>query len=341
MHRSLVKDLEKKHPLRELFWECTLRCNLSCRHCGSDCKVINQITDMPFEDFGKALDSIASNTDPHKVMVIITGGEPLMRRDLEACGRAIYEKGFPWSMVTNGFAMTEDRFRSLRAAGLHAITVSLDGLEDDHNWMRGREGSFRRAADAIRMIAQSGITSDVVTCVNERNISHLNEIKELLIGLGVKAWRLFTIFPQGRAKDNPEMKLTGVQMREVMEFIKETRKEGRIQCSFACEGFLGVYEGEVRDNFYACIAGNSVASVLADGSISACPSIRAKYYQGNIYRDDFWTVWNRGFQKFRDRSWMKTGICADCKYFRYCQGNGFHLRDDNGELIQCLLKEME
>ena len=74
------------------------------------------------------------------------------------------------------------------------------------------------------------------------------------------------------------------------DFIVKTRKEGRIDLSFACEGFLGGYENEVRDSYYHCDAGVSVASILADGSISACPSIRSKFYQGNIYRDDFWTV---------------------------------------------------
>ena len=88
--------VRKEHPLRQLFWECTLRCDLKCRHCGSDCKMQPESKDMPKEDFLRVLDSIARKTDPHKVFVIITGGEALMRKDLEECGRAIYQKGFPW-----------------------------------------------------------------------------------------------------------------------------------------------------------------------------------------------------------------------------------------------------
>lgn len=91
---------------------------------------------MPKEDFLKVLDSVAASTDPHKVFVIITGGEPLMREDLEECGKAIYDKGFPWGMVTNGLYMTRERFRRLLASGLHTATVSLDGFAADHNWMR-------------------------------------------------------------------------------------------------------------------------------------------------------------------------------------------------------------
>lgn len=340
MHRSLVDKCVREHPLRQLFWECTSRCNLACRHCGSDCKVQSLMPDMDFSLFAKALDSIAASTDPHKVFVIVTGGEPLMRTDLEECGRQIYGKGFPWGMVTNGVMLTEARFASLLKAGLRSVTISLDGLSESHDWMRGKPGTWGRTADAIRLVAASGIVSDVVTCVNARNIGELPQIRDFLVGTGMKAWRIFTVFPHGRAKDDPDMKLTGAQIRQVMEFIRETRKAGRISCNFACEGFLGAYEGEVRDYFFNCNAGTSVGSVLADGSIAACASIRAGYSQGNINEDDFWTVWTQRYGQYRDREWMRTGPCRDCRHFRYCRGNGMHLRDENGNLIQCLLNKM-
>ena len=105
--------------------------------------------------------------------------------------------------------------------------------------------------------------------------------------------------------------------------------------------FLGNYEAEVRDTFFACRAGISVGSVLIDGAISACPSIRADYHQGNIYENDFMEVWNHRFKPYRDREWMKKDECADCKYFRFCKGNGMHLRDENGDLLFCHLKRLQ
>ena len=339
--KKLQDDVIASHPLQQLFWECTLRCNHHCRHCGSDCRATALVPDMPKEDFGRVLDSVAAAADPHKVMVVITGGEPLMRPDLEACGKMIYDKGFPWGMVTNGFALTPERYQRLLQSGLRSMTVSLDGLEEDHDWMRGVPGSFRHASAAVKMIVDSGaIAFDVVTCVNRRNIGKLNGLKEYLVGLGLKDWRLFTVFPVGRAAEDPELQLTRDELRALMEFIKATRKEGRIRAEFACEGFLGNYEGEVRGHFYMCQAGVTVGSVLADGSISACPSIRADYHQGNIYRDDFMEVWNNHFRPYRDRSWMYRDACKACKWWKYCRGNGMHLRDGEGKLIQCLLEIM-
>ena len=332
----------EQHELRQLFWECTLRCNLNYRHCGSDCKSVASQPDMPKEDFLRVLDSVAAHTNPNKVFVVITGGEPLMRPDLEACGREIYKKGFPWGIVTNGLAMTEKRLQSLVGAGMHTITVSLDGLEDEHNFMRGNPQSFKRAVEAIRIIsAEKRIKSDVVTCVNRRSIKNLDAIKELLVSLGVTGWRLFTIFPAGRAAKEDDLQLTAEEHRYLMEYIKRNRKEEkRITLNYCCEGFMGDYEGDIRDHFYSCQAGVSVGSVLIDGSIGACASIRADYHQGNIYKDDFWDVWQNRYEVYRNREWMRKGICAECNMFRYCQGNGMHLRDNNGNLLHCNLKKL-
>ena len=340
--RYLEKQQIKEHPLRQLFWECTLRCNLNCRHCGSDCKKTAGTKDMPLEDFLRVLDSVAKKTDPHRVMIVVTGGEPLMRKDLEECGREIYGRGFPWGMVTNGLFMTRERLDALMASGLHSATVSLDGFATDHNWMRGNPHSFDRAVDAIRMMVETpDLVFDVVTCVNKHSLLRLEEMKEFLIKLGVKRWRVFTIVPMGRASHDEELQLSNAEFRQVMEFIRKTKKEGRIRLDYGCEGFLGNYEGEVRNHFFACQAGITVGSVLIDGSISSCSSIRSDYHQGNIYEDDFMEVWENKVHPYRDREWMRTGECADCKYFRYCKGNGMHLRNEKGELYFCHLKRLK
>lgn len=348
-NRLLSKEMAREHRLNTIFWESTLRCNLHCLHCGSDCKAASETPDMPFEDFAPTLDSIARRYDPATVLVIISGGEPLVRPDLEECGRRIMEKGFPWGMVTNGFALTAERLERLVDAGLRTISVSLDGLQQEHDWMRGRENSFARASEAIRIICDFNagrpeterLGFDAITCVNRRTINQLDAIKEHLLSIGCHEWRVFPIVPMGRAKQVDEFRLTGAEIRQVLEFIAETRKEGLMKVNYACEDYLAGYEGEVRDTLFSCHAGISVGSVLIDGSISACGSIRSDYHQGNIYRDDFMDVWDRRFQKYRDHSWMKTGECRDCRHFRYCQGNGMHLRDENGDIIQCNLLLME
>lgn len=338
---QLLRWESRVHPLRQLFWECTLRCNLRCRHCGSDCTASALAPDMPFEDFEKVLLRIKEAYDPREILIIFSGGEPLMRKDLADCGRRVQELGFPWGLVSNGYLMNPKRALELLKAGMRTATISLDGLEEEHDWMRGVPGSFARADEAIRYLSGvSFLGFDIVTCITQKNIGQLQQIKEYLISAGVKAWRLFTVFPVGRGATDPVLQLTGEQYRALMEFIVACRKEGRIKASYGCEGFLGPYEGKVRDHLFSCQAGLSIASVRIDGAISGCTSIRASYSQGNIYTDDFVDVWEHRFGIFRDHTPFKTGPCAECRWWKKCQGNGMHLRGENGELLLCNLSRL-
>lgn len=335
-------NLKQLHPLRQLFWESTLRCNVHCLHCGSDCIASTETPDMPAMDFLHVIDTeITPHVDPHKVMVIISGGEPLMRKDLTDVGRALMQRGYPWGMVTNGLALTEKKFCELRQAGLRSLTISCDGLEEDHNWLRQHPFAFESATRTIRLcVAEKGLVWDVVTCVNQRTIKHLPAIRDMLWSLGVCDWRVFSIDPMGRAAENPELILSDDQFRYLMDFIVAEREAGR-QVSYSCEGYLGEYEGRVRDHLYHCAAGISIASVLIDGSISACTSIRGKYYQGNIYRNSFWDIWEHGFKPYRDRTWMRQlEPCKNCKVFSFCEGNGMHLRREDGSLMLCHLHRL-
>lgn len=318
------KEAETKlHELNYLFWECTTRCNLNCLHCGSDCFKESSFKDMPLEDFLSVLDTIES--PPENFTVVLTGGEPLLRKDIELCGREIRKRGVRWSMVSNGYLYDEQKHISLLNAGLGALTISLDGLEESHNWLRNNKNSFARVDSAIGLAASSSrLNFDIVTCVNRRNFQELPEIYNYLISKGVKAWRLFTIVPIGRAKSNQDLFLSGNEFKGLMDFISAGREDKSIDIKFSCEGYVGEYELKVRDSYFFCRAGINIGSILIDGSISACPNIDRSFSQGNIYRDNFFEVWQTKYQPFRDRTWTRKGKCTNCKDYRECQGNGFH-----------------
>lgn len=325
----------QRRLLQEVFWECTLRCNLNCLHCGSDCRKEEMPQDMPFSDFARVLDQIVLENEPSKIMIITTGGEPLVRKDIVECGREITRRGFIWGMVSNGMLLDTLKLQQLINAGLKTIAISLDGFEAEHNWMRGNDNSFRRAVNAIKALTKSSITWDVITCVNARNFSSLSEFKDFLLGLGVTHWRLFTVFPMGRAANNTELQLTSEQFRLLMKFIREERGKGDIRVSYSCEGYLGDYELRVRDYPFFCGAGINTASVRYDGAISGCLSIRSKFDQGNIYNDNFMDVWNNRFGIFRNRKWMKQGTCSNCTMWNLCRGGAMHLRKEDGEMLAC------
>jgi radical SAM enzyme (rSAM/lipoprotein system) len=278
---------------------------------------------MPLEDFLHALDTIPS---PSRFFtVVLTGGEPLLRSDLEKCGREIRKRDMRWGMVSNGLQYDRSRHVSLLNAGMGALTLSLDGLERSHNWLRNSARSYESVDQAISLAASSKrLNFDVVTCVNQRNLSELPEIYEYLRTKGVKAWRLFTITPIGRAVNYPELSLTGAELKFLLDSICQMREKGEMDVKFSCEGYVGAYESRVRDTLFFCRAGINIGSILIDGSISACPNIDRSFAQGNIYQDNLYEVWNTRFKSFRDRSWTRRGKCENCKDYVDCQGNGFH-----------------
>lgn len=305
---------------------------------------------MPVEDFSRVLDNIKSSGIKN-LTICITGGEPLVRKDLELAGKEIIRHGYNWGIVTNGLMMTKERFASLIRSGMGSMSVSLDGLKNEHNDLRQNNKSFDTAEKTIKLCVEQnkaspyGFVFDVITCVHSGNINTLPLLRDYLIHNGVTAWRIFSIFPSGRAAEN-KLALTKEEYRRLMDFIVETRmyktEDGKsINLNYSCEGYLGDYELKVRDFYFFCRGGINVGSVMCDGSVSACLSVRAKdFIQGNIYQEnfDFMKLWNTKFQNMRDRSWAKTGKCRSCKNWRYCEGNGLHLhKDAHSECSHCNL----
>jgi radical SAM enzyme (rSAM/lipoprotein system) len=293
---------------------------------------------MPFEDFLKAILPLKEHYEPNSITVAITGGEPILRSDLPECGRLLRKHGFHWGIVTNGYAYTREIHQKLISAGMGSITLSIDGLKESHNWLRNNPGSFDNAVRALELITSSNrLYYDIVTCVNPRNIDQLAELKEFLIQIKAKAWRLYTIAPIGRAKNNSDLELPGYQLKQLLDFISESRNDKRIDIKFSCESYVGPYEKKVRDSYFFCRAGINIASVLIDGSISACPNINRHFIQGNIYSDDFYEIWNNRFDIMRNRKWTKVGICATCKDYKYCSGGAMHLWDERQEnILSCV-----
>lgn len=310
---------------------------MHCRHCGSDCRQQPDVADMPAADFLRAIDSLTPHLDPHRTFIILTGGEALLRPDLEEVGWELYRRGYPWGVVTNAFLLDSQRLASLTESGMHSLTVSLDGLAPQHDSLRRCPSAFAHADRALGLLAQQHeVLWDVVTCVSPLNFDHLADLKQHLIGRGVRHWRLFSIAPMGRAASDRQLQLAPEQLRGLMDFIVSSRAAGDpIRLSYACEGFLGEYEGRVRDHLFFCRSGIEVASIRCDGSIGGCTSVRSPMSQGNIYTDDLWDVWQHRFQAMRHREWTRKGQCATCKVYRYCEGSGLHLYDDHQQLLTC------
>ncbi|OQY05761.1 MAG: hypothetical protein B6I20_00600 [Bacteroidetes bacterium 4572_117] len=327
---SFYKSIEiKEHKLSYLFIEITQKCNLDCLHCGSDCKAEVNHPELTTDSWFKIIDYF-EQTYSKSVAFVLTGGEPLMHPDIYKIGRYIKEKGMRWAMVTNGIILNERRLTKLIDSGIYSITLSLDGLKETHNWLRNNKNAFDRANIAMSLLANSNIAfKDIVTCVSPKNLHELPDIANLLIENKIKEWRLFRIFPSGRAKNNKELNLTFEQTQEMLQFIIKSKKAFMakgLNINLSCEGWLPMQTDlKVRDQPFFCRAGVSIASILSDGTITGCTNNHEGFHVGNILKDNFSVVWENRFDIFRKREWLAKTDCKNCKHFKQCNGSSIHL----------------
>ncbi len=320
----------QNHYLHYLFLEITRKCNLNCIHCGSDCSSSNAIDELSTDSWLKIIDYIKLTFDPLPV-IVLTGGEPTVHEDLFRITDTLNKNNFPWGMVTNGWNLTKEKIDTLTEHKIGSITLSFDGDAESINYIRNSKTANRRILNALALIGTSAIPiRDAVTCVYPGNLDKLSWISDTLLDHGLNSHRLFRIFSKGRAEGNPDLYMDFEQSNGILNWIKNNRKDYKkkgLNVSFSCEGYIPFEDDlKVRDEPYFCRSGINIASVLCDGNITGCNNNGPEYYQGNILTDDFANVWQNKFREYRDKNWLKTGICSSCPEWNFCLGSSIHLR---------------
>ena len=311
---------------------------MSCRHCGSDCTTQETKDPLSIDEWQKLIDHVCANFSS-ELAFVFTGGEPLLYPGLCDLGRRISTRGRRWGLVTNGYALDEDTLAKLIAAGVGSITISLDGDRDQHTWLRRNPESFDRALRALKLVGKTDIENkDAVTCVHPGNLNNLDRIGALLHEAGIRQWRLFRIFPLGRAAQNSELMLGNEGEAALVRWIADNRRRYRslgVRIELSCEGWLPYgLDRRVRNEPFFCRSGINIASVLADGCITGCSNNASHLYQGNIRTTSLAQAWEHGFSVYRNRRQPVKGPCASCREFSNCLGGSAHLWKEAGSYTE-------
>lgn len=320
------------HPLRFLFFELTRRCNLRCAHCGSKCPEYTAGNELSASAFKHIVDRVSESYPANQIMFCVTGGEPLLREDwFEICSY-ISSKGFCWGMTTNGTLIDDNCVQKLTEAGAKTVSVSLDGLRDTHEKLRGVEDSFDRAVSGIRLLKERGCFQSVqaVTVVSKLNIHELPALYDLICNLGVNSWKLTAVEPMGDALNHREIFLDEHEHISLLTSIMQWRRKATIDVTYGCSHFLPKrYDNTVRKQPFLCGAGTMIASVASNGDILPCLDIdrREKVKQGNVFQDDFIEVWENRFDLFRKNKANTSTKCRECHFKQECQGDSWHSWD--------------
>lgn len=312
------------NDLRILFFEVTQKCNAHCDHCGSSCD-INSSDGIPKELFMKVLDDVKKNFGT-KIMINITGGEPLLRKDLFEIMAYANKLDFDWGMVTNGTLISESVIKKMKETGMKTITISIDGMKETHESFRHLPGSFNRIIQNIIDLKDADFLEHIqVTFIaNKKNIYELPAVWRMFDNLGIDSLRVSSIDPIGRANDNENLFLDSNDFKYLINFIETTNNLNRLPIVWSCSHYLGDEGDSKLGRHFECITGKHVASILYNGDIFACPNIPRipELIQGNIKVDKFSDVWKNKFEPFRYRKLNST--CEGCNKKELCNGDSFH-----------------
>ncbi len=316
-------------------WEITRRCNLKCVHCRSS----SELTAKGHPDFSYAtatriIDDINSYASP---VLVLSGGEPLLREDVFDIARYGTEKGLRMCLATNGTLVSKDICSRIKESGIRMVSLSLDGATAaTHDNFRNQKGAFDGTMNAIRLFNRYNIPFLINSSFTVRNQKEIPEIYKLVKELGATAWYMFMIVPTGRGEDILEELIPNHLYDEILNWHYEVEKEEnellmRPTCAphyyrIIREKAREAKEKVVRRNLKfstggskGCLAGQLICLIDVDGGVLPC-----SYFPkpaGNILSTPFKTIWEEAelFHQLRDFKSYK-GSCGKCEYINVCGG---------------------
>ncbi len=309
-------------------WEITLACNLACRHCGSRAGHAR-----PDElDTAECLDLVRQMAELGVSEVTLIGGEAYLREDWTEIVLAIARHGMTSTLTTGGRGVTPELAAQARNAGLRSVSVSLDGLAETHDRLRGVSGSFDSALAALRHFRDAGVQVACNTQINRLSLPELPELLELIGREGCHSWQIQLTVAMGRAADEPDVLLQPYDMLTLFPTLGDIAKRAKALGVRLWPGnnvgYFGPYETVLRGtlprgHLASCGAGRSTLGIEADGSIKGCPSLpSASWIGGNVRDASLKDIWERAapLRYTRDRTvddlW---GLCRTCYYASVCR----------------------
>jgi len=324
-------------------WNLTYRCNLACEHCYLDAGGTPLVgtenfadrSELGTEECFRVIDEIAAFAP--ECITILTGGEPLLRRDILEIVRRASERGL-WVVVgTNGVSITENLARRLAEAGARGLSLSLDALDPDrHDRFRNVRGAWRNTVEGAEILNRTGLPFIVQTTVGSHNLGELEAIADFAHDrLAAKVWNLYFLVPTGRGQFVSD--ITPAQYDEVLASLYRIQKkyERRMLVNAKCaphyiktvlENALrpGSGQGGVPIRTYSggaggCPAGTHYMGIRPNGDVTPCPYLPE--FAGTLRNSSLADLWTSSelFTGIRRRTSLG-GRCGECEMNGHCGG---------------------
>jgi AdoMet-dependent heme synthase len=322
----------KGYSLRLVAWETTRNCNLSCIHCRA------AATNGPYPgelDTRRALallDEIAAVGRP---IVILTGGEPLLRDDIFTIAKHGDGLGLRMVMAPNGTLITPEVARRMAESGIRRISASIDGATREfHDKFRGVDGAFDAAIQGIEHVKAAGIEFQINTTITKTNLDQIPDILALAERLGAVAHHIFLLVPTGRGKYIVDQAIEAGEYESTLNWFYDQRDKTPLQLKATCaphyyrilrqrakaQGRTITFESHGLDAVTrGCLAGTGFCFVSHTGVVQPCGYTDVQC--GDITERPFGEIWHHSpvFQKLRDFRQLE-GKCGCCEFRAVCGG---------------------
>jgi len=325
---SLHFTSDDKRPV--VVWNITAQCNLACKHCyiqAQDKKLTNELTTNEAKTFIQDLATI-------KIPVLLfTGGEPLLRKDIFELGKFAAELGLHPVISTNGTLITYQVALSIKNAGFEYVGVSIDGMENGHDKFRGMKNSFQLAWEGIRNCMRVGLPTGIRFTVNKHNFKDLPAVLDLAIKESIPRFCLYHLVYAGKGKEMVKDDLNIKDKINLINFlISKAYTISNMEILTVDNPADGIYfylQNEFKENALeiktllemagGCSVGQKVANVNPEGEVYPC-QFWQDLHLGNVRDIPFSQVWQKETDMFRQIKTNLKGKCGRCKYKELCGG---------------------
>jgi AdoMet-dependent heme synthase len=321
-----------KNTLRLVAWETTRRCNLACKHCRAVAEDHPYDNELSTKEAFTLLDQIRETGTP---IIILTGGEPLLREDIFDIAAYGTKIGLRMVMAPNGTLITPDIVQKLKASGIQRISVSLDGASPQtHDNFRGLTNAFNDAIRGIHFAKDGGLEFQINTTITKTNLAEIPKILELAENLGAVALHIFLLVPTGRGKYIVDSGIDAKEYEQTLNWFYDQRDKTRLQLKATCaphyyrilrqrahaEGKKVSFESHGLDAVTrGCLAGTGFCFISHVGRVQTCGFLDVTC--GDIRNQSFVEVWENSpvFNELRDFSRLEDK-CGICEYKQVCGG---------------------
>jgi AdoMet-dependent heme synthase len=331
-HHTLKGTGGREVTVRMIAWEVTRSCNLSCVHCRAASHLGPYPGELTTGECRKLIDDIAEVSKP---VMILTGGEPLLRPDIFEIASYGTKKGLRMVMATNGTLLEEDTVRKMVDSGVQRVSISLDGRDaESHDAFRNQPGAYDGAMRGIGVLKSGGLEFQINTTITTVNLHQIRDIYHLALKLGAAAHHIFLLVPTGRGKDLAKQAITAFDYEETLMWFHRESLSCEIQLKATCaphyfrimhqnkpKGAPPVKKagGHFHESTRGCLGGISFCFISHVGQVQPCGYLELNC--GNIRTQPFGEIWNESeiFRNLRDEG-RYGGKCGRCEFLKICGG---------------------